>query len=141
MQCIHGASLSKHLVCSRITDKKNLPTEWFYEKQATFTLTNSANCTVLSTPLNAYRVSNNTICRLLVCSEWPPITNSIFTSLPLDGGLHCMYMSNYTTLRLFRSLPPSIQCFRKCDGTSPLGLYLLYSLLFMTSFAHALLPC
>ena len=50
-------------------------------KTATFTLTNSANCTVLSTPLNTYRVSNNTICRLLVCSEWPPIANSIFTTV------------------------------------------------------------
>ena len=73
MQCINGVSLSKCLVCYRFTERNRMA----LIKTMTFTLTNSANCVVLSAPLN---VSNNTTCCLLVCSEWPPIANPIFTT-------------------------------------------------------------
>jgi len=36
--------------------------------------------------------------------------------LPLNGELHCMYMSNYTSLTPPR--PASVYCFRKCDDAS-----------------------
>ena len=82
--------------------------------------------------------------QLLVCSEWPPIVNPIFTTAtPITRWMvdctACTCQTKLLHLSFSRGLPLSIQCFRKCDDTSLLGLYSLYSFLFMMSFA--LLPC
>ena len=122
------ASLSKRLVCSRIIDKKNLPTEWLYEKQQLSHLQ-----TVL---IVLYFLPH-----LTQAAFWCALNVAIFTTVtPISPWMvDCTVCTcQTTTLRLSRGLPPSIQCFRKCDGTSPLGLYLLYSLLNMTSCARAL---
>ena len=107
----------------------------------------------LQTVLNTYSVSHNTTCCLLVCSEWPP--NPIFT-IPTPISSWMVHVHVKLHLSLSRGLPLSIQCFQSIRTAHPhsvctrstlsvlalLGLYLLYSLLFVCmSIARVLLPC
>ena len=77
---------------------------------------------------------------LLVCSEWPPVANAIFTNcnsyLPLDGGLHCMYMymSNYISHSPTASLCPFKSVVMSPHSACTCSTRLM-------SFACVLLPC
>ena len=101
---------------------------------------NSKFCIVLCAAVNTYRVRYNTTCCLLVCSEWPPVANPIFTTAtPISRWMVDCIACTCQTTSLTLPWPPSVHSV--LDDTSPLGLYSLYSLLFMMSFARALLPC
>ena len=128
MQCINRASTQFAL---RILKQQSHKTEWCYV------------LTVLCVAVNTCRVRHNTTCCLLVCSERPPVANPIFTTAPPISRwmVDCTACTCRTTSLTLLRPASAHSMLSKCGDTSPLGLYSLYSLLFMMSFARVLLPC